>query len=509
MTLRVAHRALSTFTLCLPLLLVACGGDADNGTLAQSSNVAAIASTAGKTPFLASVTLAGTALADVTDASFTVPAATGATAKPVSVQYSLAYLVAHGAFNADHSTLQLPVFGLYAGQSNDVGIALNFRDGSTQQLTRPIAAAAYVDPSGVYDKATIVQPRDATRALGFSYMYLKSGFGSPVVIDVDGKIRWAATGIASSLSSIYTDDGFIIGDQKSGAVYRQELDGSVTTLTAQSTDVAVFGHNFDPGKTGIFTEPDWVDSLGKTILESTIDELTPAGVTTRRIDLAALISAYMTAQGDDPTLFVRPGFDWMHTNATLYDASDDSVIVSSRENFVMKIGYTTGDIRWILGDPTKYWHQFASLRAKALTLPSGDLYPVGQHAVTFTPDGQLMLFNDGLASRNQPTGAPAGENRTYSAVSVYAIDTPTMTAHETWRYDHDQTILSPICSSAYGPGDGSLLVDYSSAENFTHMRLVGLDPSHKIAFEYLYDSPTPCQSGWNALPIAFDHLQVG
>ena len=79
-------------------------------------------------------------------------------------------------------------------------------------------------------------------------------------------------------------------------------------------------------------------------------------------------------------MFVRPGVDWFHNNSAIYDPSDDSIIVSSRENFVIKLDHKTGQIIWIFGDPTKYWYTFPSLRAKALTLAPGGLYPIGQHA---------------------------------------------------------------------------------------------------------------------------------
>ena len=94
------------------------------------------------------------------------------------------------------------------------------------------------------------------------------------------------------------------------------------------------------------------------------------------------------------------------------------------------LGYSTGMIIWILGDPTKYWNTFPSLRAKALTLAPGGLYPIGQHVLSITSDGLLMLFNDGLGSLNQPASEPAGQTRTYSAVSAYSIDQASMTATE-------------------------------------------------------------------------------
>ena len=78
----------------------------------------------------------------------------------------------------------------------------------------------------------------------------------------------------------------------------------------------------------------------------------------------------MIAGGDDPSLFVYPApTDWFHNNATAYRSSDDSLIVSSRENFVIALDYDSGNIKWILGDPTKRWYVFfPSLRAFALTL---------------------------------------------------------------------------------------------------------------------------------------------
>jgi hypothetical protein len=176
----------------------------------------------------------------------------------------------------------------------------------------------------------------------------------------------------------------------------------------------------------------------------------------------------MSAHGDDPTLFVRPGYDWFHSNAATYDPSDNSIIVSSREDFLIKLDYDTGDIIWILGDPTKYWYTFPSLRAKALTLQAGGLYPIGQHGVSITSKGLVMVMNDGFGSASQPSGAPTGETRMYSAVSAYSIDAAANTATEVWHFDYGQTIYSDICGSAYEASDQSVLVNYAVADTRTH-----------------------------------------
>jgi hypothetical protein len=117
-----------------------------------------------------------------------------------------------------------------------------------------------------------------------------------------------------------------------------------------------------------------------------------------------------------------------------------------------------------------------------------------------------MLFNDGRGSFNQPAGAPVGENRTYSAVSAYAIDPVARSVREAWRFDYSQSIFSDICSSAYEGKGGSILVSYAAAENRTAARLVGLDSNHDVAFDFRYTSPSPCATSWNAIPIVFEKM---
>ena len=44
---------------------------------------------------------------------------------------------------------------------------------------------------------------------------------------------------------------------------------------------------------------------------------------------------------------------WFHNNAAYYNRADNSLIVSSRENFVIGLDYDTRAIKWILGDQTE------------------------------------------------------------------------------------------------------------------------------------------------------------
>jgi arylsulfate sulfotransferase len=489
--------------------LSACGG-APQGTQAAVSDIAVADTTAGPSVFIEYLTLSGNSTIGLTGVGFTIAPKPGSVSKPVNVSYTITALNNRGYVSSSDRTVTLPVFGLYDNYANKVTVQLTFHDGSTRALAVNLQTAAYVDPSGVYARPTILKQRVAGAALGFDFLYVKSGLEGPVVLDTDGAIRWAVPdGYVKSgaISSALQNDEFVIGDPAHPTVYRLRLDGAEEQESPlESSTFTMFHHKIDHGSQALLAEFN-TESAGVVNIESTVAEITDSGAVLNEWDLAAIIRDYMTSQGDDASAFVRPGTDWFHNNATTYDASDDSLIVSSRENFVIKLDYHTGAIIWILGDPTKYWYTFPSLRAKALTLNAGALYPIGQHAVSITSDGLLMLFDDGLGSANQPAGAPTGQNRTYSVVSAYSIDAASMTATDVWDFDYGQTIYSPVCGSAYEGSAGSVLVDYATADNYTQARLVGLDSSHNVVFDFEYPT-VPCDTSWNSLPIAFDNMSI-
>ena len=506
------------FLLTVIASLCACGGgkgagsggvsSASIGSLAiltsqaARSDLAYVGQSKGITPFIAFVALHASTLNELKSISYTIQPKPGSVSKPVNVSYTIKALIRRAPRSAFAGNIDLPIFGLYSGYANEISVQAMFSDGSTFTIPVVVISDTYRDPNDIYDKPLFIKKRDPGSTLGFDFFAMKSNLGTPVIVDTDGAIRWMGTGINSSISSILIDNGFLIGDQDSTNIYRLEFDGRISTKNLISTNYKSFHHNLDPGRIGILAEI----TTGADI-ESTINELTPTSGFGKEWSLAKLISEYMRSQGDDPTLFVRRGADWFHSNAVTYDPRDNSLIVSSRENFIVKISYDTGTIIWIFGDPTKYWYTFPSLRAKALTLAPGGLYPVGQHATSITSDGLLMIINDGRGSAHQPAGTSGGVSRSYTAISAYSIDTVNSSATEVWRFDNGQTILSAICNSSYEVQDKSLLVDYAVADNLTHTRLVGLDSSHNVVFDFQYKNDAGCNTSWNAVPVNFDQMK--
>ncbi len=509
---------LAAGTLCLALLTACGGGTKTPGAaavdpaftiqpaLAAASDMSVTADREGVSPFIHFLTLSGHSLAGLQRVGYTIGAKPGAASAPVHLTYAVSALVQRGYYDG-HIAITVPVVGLYAGYTNHVSLVLEFADGSSQPLKADIDTAAYVDANGIYDHPNVITRRAPGQALGFNYFAIKSYYGSPLIVDTDGEVRWWVPQTASGLTSTFAVDHFIMGDPNSAGLLRVGLDGTVASATLGLPGAIDFRHNLDPGKTGTIGTPD-VTGGGITELESTAAEFDAGGSVIQSWDLAAIISQYMRDHGDDPSLFVRPGIDWFHMNSTAYDPTDDTLIASSRENFVIKLDYRTGNIVWILGDPTKYWATFPSLRAKAVKLADGSLYPIGQHGVSINSDGYLMLFDDGTPSLNQPAGAPSGQGRSYSSAVAYAIDPVTLQGHEAWRFDHGQTLYAAFCSSAYEGPDKSVLVDYADYDGVSPAHLTGLDAQHNIVFEFAYASRTGCGTAWNSIPIPLENLTV-
>ena len=118
-----------------------------------------------------------------------------------------------------------------------------------------------------------------------------------------------------------------------------------------------------------------------------------------------------------------------------------------------------------------------------------------------------MIFNNGYWSDAQPAGKPQGVNRTYSAATAYSINASAMTAKVAWNFDYGQKILSQICGSSYEAGK-SYLVDFATADHWHEARLVGLDSSQNVVFDFEYQSPKNCGAAWNAIPVPFENLQI-
>ena len=483
---------------------LACASQADDTTITITGQAA------GPTPFISQLTLTASDASVIKSIQFTIAPKTGSVTRPLSGTYSHDYLVSRGDILPSSNQIFLPVYGLYDGFSNTVTLTYYFFDGSLKTDSTTIATAVFDDGVCDYKSPTVLQARTDSTDLSYDYIFIRSGCGSfsPVMVDTDGALRWVSTmGVSSALvasSAFFNNAAYETLDS---TLSRVDLDGTITLLgDYSSNDVVNFHHNIDPGKTGLLLEADT-----STLYESVVMEVDLAGTLLKTWNLADIISAAMIAGGDDPSQFVYPApTDWFHNNAVAYNRADDSLIISSREDFVICIDYETSAIKWILGDKTKKWFEFPSLAQFALTVTPGGLPPIGQHATSISYDQDLLLFDDGFFSNFQQ---PPGVNRTYASPRKYQLNLEDVsaggagTATEAWNFERNQSILDPICSSVYEDAPLNYLIDYAFIGGFMApsptAQLLGLDAAGETIFNYQY--PTNfCDTAYNSLPV---HLE--
>ncbi|MBQ4679437.1 hypothetical protein AerOnIF3_02165 [Aeromonas dhakensis] len=438
--------------------------------------------------------------------SFTITPKVGNYAKPVTATYDWQYILTNGLYAASSNRVQLPIFGLYSAYTNEVTVNIQFTDASNYVFKKTIATDTYIDSAGVYDNVGISIKPSATPT--YSYFYIKGSLKSPIIMDIDGEIRWDANIKRASGSSVFIDGEFLTGDVKNKLIYATTLYGKATSLEVNGTAMendAYFHHNIDLGKHGILIELDGTTD-GALKIESFLSEIDTDGKVIKEWDFGKIFSEYMLQEGDDPSNFVRNGADWFHMNAATYDPSDDTLVVSSRENFVVKLDYNTGKLIWLLGDETKHWYSYPSLQKLALSLSSGQT-PVGQHAISMTKDGKLMLFNNGRRSFNNPIDTPSGIDLATSQTAIFAIDSQSKTAQVVWSFDDG--IYSDICSSIYEDklaAQGDYLINYAAADNRTRVIIQGINKEKQKLFEFTYPSAIPCATSWNAIQIPLENM---
>ncbi|EDX3588625.1 aryl-sulfate sulfotransferase, partial [Salmonella enterica subsp. enterica serovar Kentucky] len=163
-----------------------------------------------------------------------------------------------------------------------------------------------------------------------------------------------------------------------------------------------------------------------------------------------------TPYGD--ALGVGAGRNWAHVNSIAYDAKDDSIILSSRHQGIVKIGRDK-QVKWILA-PSKGWNkQLASKllkpvddHGKPLTCDENGKckdtdfdFTYTQHTAWLSSKGTLTVFDNG---DGRGLEQPALPTMKYSRFVEYKIDEKKGTVQQVWEYGKERgyDFYSPITS---------------------------------------------------------------
>lgn len=143
--------------------------------------------------------------------------------------------------------------------------------------------------------------------------------------------------------------------------------------------------------------------------------------------------------------------DWFHNNAVWYDKNTNSITLSGRHiDAMVNIDYDSGELNWIIGDPTGWPEKYQKYFFK----PVGDGefdWQYEQHACVITPDGDVMCFDNGHWRSKVKENYLLNKDN-FSRGVRYKINTDDMTIEQVWQFgkERGQHFFSQyICNVEY------------------------------------------------------------
>jgi arylsulfate sulfotransferase len=232
-------------------------------------------------------------------------------------------------------------------------------------------------------------------------------------------------------------------------------------------------------------------------------EVSPGGDVVNRWAMLDLLDPYRLCYGSCSGYWGSRGFpdsnDWCHANAVTLDASDNSILVSLRnQDCIVKFSRETGELKWILGDHGNWQTPWS----KKLLKPEGHLaWQYHQHDCSVTPTGTILCFDNGN-HRATPFETKMAEEESYSRIVEFAVDEAAMTVRQVWYYGEamGERLYSCYQGGAYRlPRTGNTFITYGgvctidgvpSSNNrggFCRARLIELTPEKEIVFDMWID----------------------
>jgi hypothetical protein len=220
---------------------------------------------------------------------------------------------------------------------------------------------------------------------------------------------------------------------------------------------------------------------------------------------AALLNIWHTIDMLDPrrisyltySIKTSLGWDWGHANAVIEDPRDDSLIVSLRhQNAVVKFERATGQLKWILGPHENWGPEFQQYLLTPVGAPFAWNY--AQHAPKITPQGTLLLYDNGNFKAS-PFDTAVADSNNYSRAVEYDINEDTMEVSQVWDYaSTNQTLFTDSVGDAdFLKARGNVLVTfgnisyvdgvhpspYASRASMVRIKEVTHDPVPEVVFD--------------------------
>lgn len=320
----------------------------------------------------------------------------------------------------------LPIYGLYADYANEIIVECGDTEKTFTIQTEALPDDFILPTSVTADKSQLGNDL---------YFFTPSSSGYTSAYDVNGDVRWYLT-INALWEINRLDNGHLLLSTERlvntpyymSGLYEMDLLGKIYKEISLEG-----GYHHDyfemPNGNLLVASDDFYNEYG-TVEDYVVEVDMTTGDIVKSWDLKDVLNM------EDGKSENWVEYDWFHNNSVWYDEATNSITLSGRhQDAVINIDYDTGELNWIIGDPTNWSEEYQQY----FFTPVGDDFEWqwSQHAAMITPEGYVFILDNGNnKSKIKEEYVPAEES--YTRGVMYKIDTDAMTIEQIWEYGKER-----------------------------------------------------------------------
>ena len=320
----------------------------------------------------------------------------------------------------------LPIYGLYADTSNEVIISYG-------DVEKKVAIKTEALPDD-FIMPTRVEAQKS-KLDNELYFFSPSSSGYTCAYDVNGDVRWYLT-INALWDINRLDNGHLMVSTERlvnspyymSGLYEMDLLGKI--YTEFSLEGGYHHDYFELPSGNLLVASNDFNNDDGTVEDVIVELDRNTGKIVKTWDLKDILNM------EDGKSENWTQYDWFHNNSVWYDEATNSITLSGRhQDAVINIDYKTGELNWIIGDPTNWSEEYQ----KYFFTPVGDDFEWqwSQHAAMITPEGYVFILDNGNnKSKIEEEYVPAEDS--YTRGVMYKIDTDKMTIEQVWEYGKER-----------------------------------------------------------------------
>jgi len=355
------------------------------------------------------------------------------------------------------TNISIPVLGLYPNSLNKVEVTLDFEGGQQIDIIK-IQTQEIPDffPEIKVDKLKKEQMEPGMHALDIHFANFGKFRSAPIIFDDQGNIRWYLDlsfhgAMVGPFQKVKNGNILVAGRR---TIYEFDMLGKQVNKTLIDNNYGIHHDVLElpngdlllcVGKRNAFIEKD-----GKTVLSDS-DFMIHFDRKKSKVVKEWDLAKHLDVSRDDLNFFRRG--DWLHMNALEFDPRDSTIIVSGRNQGLLKVSWDD-QLKWIMS-PKQNWGKSGRKGKGYETKPylltavnnegipySKDIqtghksaddfdFPWGPHAPSLLPNGNIIVFDNG-PFRNY------NNQKNYSRAVEYEVNEADKTFKQVWQYGKER-----------------------------------------------------------------------